>query len=274
MKNFSMLIVLSSLLLCSCPAYADGVKLGMLQNSAMTEEGFLTRAKTQPTIWTWKVLDTKHGNGTSYHFYEDLISMLMALNSGKIDELELPKACAEYVINTNPDYKICCVSCSRGATFSFGFLEDKGGELQKKFNYALSLMRKDGTIDALQLKYLRSPGKIEIDPVKFDSFPEAETIKIALTGYLPPIDFVGTDGKPKGFNVAMIAEIARRLKINVEILNVTTGSRTQALTSGRANVIFCYRLIDGAEVQYDAPEGVIFSQPFYYFDIFAHVKKK
>jgi len=135
-------------------------------------------------------------------------------------------------------------------------------------------MREDGTIDALQLKYLRRPGKIEFEPVKFDSFPGAETIKIAVTGDLPPIDFIGEDGNPRGFNVAMIAETARRLKVNVEILSVSTGSKTQALISGKADVIFCYRLIDGAEVQYDAPEGVIFSQPYYYFDIFAHIRKK
>ena len=72
----------------------------------------------------------------------------------------------------------------------------------------------------IQEKYLLNPGADELESVKFDSFPNAPTIKIAVTGDVPPIDYVAPDGKAAGFNVAILAEIGRKMKINIELMFV------------------------------------------------------
>ncbi|MBQ5660201.1 MAG: transporter substrate-binding domain-containing protein [Lachnospiraceae bacterium] len=45
-------------------------------------------------------------------------------------------------------------------------------------------------------------------------FEGARTIKIGVTGDLPPMDFVAANGKAAGFNIALLTEIANRAQVN------------------------------------------------------------
>ena len=45
-------------------------------------------------------------------------------------------------------------------------------------------------------------------PAAFAKFDDADTITVALNGYLPPIDYVDEAGNPAGFNVAVLAEMS------------------------------------------------------------------
>ena len=223
----------------------------------------------------YKVYGAGHGKDDNFHYYPNITSMLMALNAGEVDELFMNKLSAEYVISTNPEYMISCAERATGAYYTFGFMKDSSGLLlQKNFNNALADMRQDGTLNALIHKYCMKPGKDEISSVKFDRFEGAETVKVALTGDVPPVDFTAADGKPAGFNTAILSEIGRRLKVNIELVDVDTAAKTAALASGRVQAVFWYLLIKDTDLQYDAADGVIFSDPYYEWDIFLHVKKK
>jgi polar amino acid transport system substrate-binding protein len=81
---------------------------------------------------------------------------------------------------------------------------------------------------------------IESDPVakELPHFDGARTIKIGVTGDLPPMDFVAADGKAAGFNIALLTEIANRAKVNFEIVQIETGARAMALSSGKVDVVF------------------------------------
>ncbi|MBQ7733747.1 MAG: transporter substrate-binding domain-containing protein, partial [Synergistaceae bacterium] len=138
-----------------------------------------------------------------------------------------------------------------------------------EFNRILNLMQQDGTLDGFNARYLANPGKDEAESVKFDSFPDAPIIKIAVTGDMPPIDYVASDGKAAGFNAVILAEIGRRMEINIELININTAARNATLVSGRADGVFWY-ITDN----FDKPEGILFSQPYYTFDEFVHIRKK
>ncbi|MBQ6774465.1 MAG: transporter substrate-binding domain-containing protein [Synergistaceae bacterium] len=99
--------------------------------------------------------------------------------------------------------------------------------------------------------------------------PEAPTIKIAVTGDIPPIDYVAPDGNAAGFNAVILAEIGRRLKINIELMNINTAARNATLASGRADGVFWYIAHES-----DKSEGILFSEPYYTFDEFVHIRKK
>ena len=201
--------------------------------------------------------------------------MLMALNAGEIDEIRLPKAVGEYILNTNPDYKISCVSRTKEAYFVFGFLKDEGVIHQKNFNRALRQMKKDGSLDALKRLYFVDAVKNDPVSVNFYSFPESsQKIKVAVTGDIPPVDFIAPDGKPAGFSTAVLSEIGRILNMNIETVNIDTDSRSAALASGRVDVVFWYCMFDENQNSYDIPENVIVSEPYYEWDTFVDITKK
>ena len=95
---------------------------------------------------------------------------------------------------------------------------------------------------------------LEEDGSLRDSFNEAITM-----------DDADDTGHAAGFNTAVLAEIAQRLEINIELVQVDSGARTLALSSGRADAAFWARsaaadpVIEGLDI----PEGTITSESYY-----------
>ncbi len=114
--------------------------------------------------------------------------------------------------------------------------------------------------------------------MKFEKFVDAETITVALTGDLLPVDYVDAGGAPAGFNVAVLAEISRRLHVNINTIQVETGARLAALTSGRADAVFWFHENLGVgKADYlfiERPKGVIISAPYYAWNEFYYIGKK
>ena len=210
------------------------------------------------------------------HFYDTLLSMQMALKSRKINEVALPEAVGLYLVNNDPGLEILFSLNMTPSTISFGFKQGNNS-LQKEFNNAILSMKKDGTLDRLADKYIVNFAA-DNEEVKFNNFKDAKTIKVAVTGDLPPIDYIAPDGRPTGYNTAILAEIGRRIKKNIRLISVDAGGRSAALASERADVVFWYRNTSGIKsknkkvgnalggVMKDSLSGVILSEPYYSWD--------
>ena len=82
----------------------------------------------------------------------------------------------------------------------------------------------------------------EIAPIELPVIDGAETVRVAVTGALPPMDYVAADGTPAGFNTAVLAEISRRINRNIEMVFVDSMSgRSAALASGTVDAVFWTR---------------------------------
>lgn len=277
MKRFASvtLALLLGLISVSIPAPAEEARpvrvAGELAKSNMTEaefDGWLAEEFEKG----WYVFEDNHL--VQFKYFDDLSGMLLALNAGTIDEIDLPRFAAEYVVKTNPEYQICCAeSMPYEMSLLFGFLDNEAGrDLQGRINGALRAMKADGSLDALEWEYLKPGAAAELTPAAFDTFPESnETIRILVTGDLPPIDYIDANGIPAGFNTAVLAEIGRRLGVNIELISSQTGSRTIALTSHKADAVFWYMKTPG--VPDDMPEGLVFSDSYLDWDIWLHIKK-
>lgn len=268
------LALLVALCALAVPALAEGKTLtvGRLDKSNQSEEEFnrMMEEDIMPSIWY--VYDGDHE--THYQYFDDLSGMLLALNAGTIDEITLPRFAAEYVAAKNPDLEICCVqSMPFEMSLVFGFRDDEGGrDLQARINEAIRAMKADGALDALKADCLRSAMDTELASVQFDAFPESgETIRVVVTGDLPPMDYIGADGVPAGFNTAVLAEIGRRLGINIELVSMQAATRTLALTSNTADMVFWF--MDSPGLSDDMPEGLVFSQPYLSWDLWLHIRK-
>lgn len=135
-------------------------------------------------------------------------------------------------------------------------------------------MKEDKTLAALQMSYVVNPGVSKPEAVQFAKFDGAETVKVAITGDIPPIDYVAADGTPAGFNTAILAELGKHLKMNIELVQVDSGARAAALSSKRADVVFWFQVRAGEEIQPDIPDGVILSDSYYDWTKYLHIRKK
>ena len=221
-------------------------------------------------------------------FYSSMNQMIMALNAGEIDEILFPKASAEYFLSVNPESVITCMVMMKDAPFLFSFgFSAENKELCESFSKALAEMKRDGTLVTLQGKYLMGantavfeesaiadPARMAQTPVVFRKFEGAREVRIAVTGDMPPIDYIAPDGSAQGFNAAVLAEICGRLGLNIKLQNIESGARVAMLTSGRSDAVFWFEHKRGSNDSHDAPESVILSEPYYQFDTFYHVGRQ
>ena len=208
-------------------------------------------------------------------YYKNLSSMQMGLESGSIDQMSTYQSVADYLMARKPEY-VPSPHFVLNLSDSFCFAVKKGDEdLKKSINDTLVEMKKDGTLDRLVKEYI-TDAKKDSDPpaVSIQKFDGAKTIKVAVTGDLPPLDLVLPDGKPAGFNTALLAEIGKRLQINIEIVDVDSEARAASLASGTADVAFWAILpIDERPADMDTPEGVALTEP-YFSDKIIHLSLK
>lgn len=277
MKHVKIFLLVTALVvLSSSIVYADGAKVGILSLAKMTAEDFSKAAAVVATKFVlWEVNENKGDAPQSFRYYDNMSAMLLALEAGEIDEIMLTRPVAEYLTAQNPSLKVSAVTgMAANLGYSFGFLKGERGEaLREKFNEALSIIKQDGMMDKLHAKYLVNAGAKAPEVVKFPSFPDGETIKVAVTGDLPPLDYTAADGKAAGYNTAILAEIGKHLGCNMEILQVDSAARVPALTSGRADVVFWFNVTSSGE-QADLTSDVIISAPYYASDLLFKVRKK
>lgn len=265
MRKF--LCVLAVMMVCAVSYGLEKhvITLGMLEKLNSTEESFAEE-------WQKSFAPNNELLEVRVKFYSNLNALQMALTAGEINHIVLPEVTAEYLMNQNPDYESVLVLHSKGMGLAFGFRADNTA-LRDKFSQAVTAMRDDWTLSALEGMYLASPGRNAPNPVEFAKFDGAMTITAAVTGDIPPVDYMTADGTPAGFSTAVLAEIGKRLGVNIRLMSVESGARSAALASGRADVVFWYEVDKGAESQPDIPEGVIVSETYYDWEKFIHLRK-
>jgi ABC-type amino acid transport substrate-binding protein len=115
-------------------------------------------------------------------------------------------------------------------------------DLRDQFNEAITSMKADGTLDRLVKEQIEDMiASLVTAPITMPVADGARTIRVAVTGALPPMDYVAADGTPAGFNTAVLAEIASRTGLNIELVVVDSIGRAAALASGAVDAVFWTR---------------------------------
>ena len=277
MKKF-LLTMLAVVLMTSCAwAADDGFRVGLLNRLNTTAENvqkLYISNKSQNFFQTFRKQAAPEKR--SFKFYDSLMTMLLALNKGEIDEMVLPKDVADYVLKNATSLEIGAIArLSINIGLAFGFdNNEKGHKLKTLFNTALAALENSGRLAHLRELYITNPKGAPV-PAQFTKFEGAETIKVAVTGDLPPIDFIAENGIPAGFNTAVLAEVAKITKVNIELVNIDSSVRASALKSGRVDMVFWFEKPQGGIYpSLDIPEGIILSEPYYTFNEYMNLKKK
>ena len=230
-KRICVFLLFALLLLCltGCGAKEQAEKIGTLEAAGMAEvktpAHIEHRQKEQGNI----DVQSKPVN------YSNISSALLDLRAGKLKGLVLEGAVADYVVHRNPDFAV--QKDYRVVDFSMITME-KNQEVYEILNSAIVAMKADGTLDRLVENELQAYIESDPEPVVLPKFGFGRTIKIGVTGDLPPMDYVAANGKPAGFNMALLAEIASRAQVNIEVVHIETGARPMALSSGKVDAVF------------------------------------
>lgn len=206
---------------------------------------------------------------SGYRFYDTLNSMIAALASGSIAGMAVDEHTAQYLLSKTEDFAVYTPDetvPSYNLCFSM-LLREEDVERCDAISGAIADMEADGTLDALKQAYIDDViAGIEPEAVVPEHFDGAETLKVALTGDRPPMDYFSEAGEPIGFNTAIVSEIGKRLGLNVELVSVDTGARAVSLASQGCDVVFWmeagdYGNWEKADVE-DQPENTVVTTPY------------
>ena len=213
-------------------------------------------------------------------FFDNLTAIKMAFDAGQIDEIGTYKIVADYLVARDSKLEILTMTHETTAdtfedTFVFA-MRAEDTDLKNSVDAQLEAMKNDGTLDNLIKIYITDLKGTEVpSAVEFETFDGAETLKIGVTGDLPPLDFISADGKATGFNTAVLSELGKRLQRNIEIVQINSAARAAALSSGNIDISF-WAVVPQNEAlpaDLDKPQGVEFSVP-YFKDELVHIGLK
>jgi len=278
-KLIALLLVLTLVLaLCACgtsaeetaqtaAAYGEGAPLegpptsgavAVLSQLNLTEDEYSALLNGK-----YKAINYTHGidvqeMSLKAKFYDTLDAQIMALEAGDVDYVEVPHSVAQYLCAHND--KIKCgydmrphpeetefnhdVNLRSQTGLSFLMLETNTA-LRDAFDKALADMNADGTLDKLVQEYITDAVDDETQKAVAFEKNDSETVRVGVTGSLPPIDYVAPDGTFAGFNTAILAEIGRRMGVNIELVQVDSIGRATALSSGIVDAVLWTRAGNG-----------------------------
>lgn len=261
-KILLVLILCASVILTGCfsEPKAEEIKIGMIKYLNASEENMNELMKK---------IERKKGetlSSCSTVYYDNLSSMQLALSSDQIDEMSTYRCVANYTTGKNSEFVIVPIAAKLSDSFCCAFREGDSN-LKNEFDSAIKSMQGDGTLINLTKVYISDLAIGEepqvVDIKKIDGAP---TIKVAVTGDLPPLDLIKSNGTPAGFNTAVLAEISKRIGKNIELVSIDSGARASALISCTVDVLFWARVPDedsDMPSDVDIPSGVIFSLPYF-----------
>lgn len=263
-KIFTLMTICLLILMTGCGGEKtsdnEKIKLGMITRLNASEENFGEfMAKVEESLGV-KIASHKPV------FFDSLSQMQAAIQAKQIDEISTYSSVARYMTAKEPRFSLL-KDHSLEFVDSFCFaLRDDETELRDRLNRIIAEMQADGTLNKLTKEYITDIST-ENDPpaAELPHFDSEPTIKVAVTGDLPPLDFVSADGTPAGFNTAVLAEISKRMLLNIEPVDIDGGARAAALTSKQVDVIF-WAIVPVSEIipsDSDKPDGVILTDPYF-----------
>ena len=274
MKRFLSLLLILALTVTAVSAAAEKtVRIGEL--SYLNSDGF---ARSGMLAEAMKAIQNYSGGfqifGNTYIFndeeaatpveidrveaveFDNLNSMLLSLETGVIDGMIVYFTVGSYMCRQNENLTSWLEYSEMekmyggemtniknrfildqilGTDFSFLMMEDQL-PLRDEFNRAIADMKADGTMDALKDSIM------ELNKTEMAKIDGAETIRVGVTGDLPPIDFIDEHGIPAGFNTAVLAEIGKRIGKNIKLVSLDSGARSLALADKTVDVVFWSRI--------------------------------
>ena len=199
-KLVSYMLALVIALALAVPALAEEepLKVGILSRLGVEEDVDAQAREVAEEKGAEKYADSTF----EMTYFDSLAEMTLALDAGRIDILSADEPTVEYILSRNDAYEAVHPVSEMSLSYSMLFLEEDV-DLRDSFNEAIAAMKEDGTLDELAAEYIDGVIAGE-DPesVAFPTFDGADTVTVAVTGDVPPMDYVDDTGHAAGYSTA------------------------------------------------------------------------
>lgn len=173
--------------------------------------------------------------------YNRAIDVLAALKSGKIDGFASHQFAADYLLKRDTQIVVIPVVDVPIEGHAIMAVRSEDVKLKSMLDSAIIILRDNGTISALEMEWITNlPAENEPTFNEIPVIEGAASYYVGVSGDLPPLDYVASDGFPAGFNVALLSEIGKILNINFKFVSLETQARFTALASKKIDIIFCH----------------------------------
>jgi polar amino acid transport system substrate-binding protein len=247
---------------CSSEKTAKIDKISDLGGKVIGMASPVTSAETVKAEFT-KFIGAAPKEIVYFNSSNDAITSILA---GKTDAAYVMKFSADYYVKKNTDLKIITGQKTTDMNAVMAVRsEDK--QLQEDLDKAITTLRENGTLKKLQDEWITNlTANNEPTNKEIPKIAGAKTIYVGVTGNEPPLDFIAADGRPAGFNVALLTEIGKLLNINFEVVSVESQARFTALSSKKIDVVFPNLSPNDREWTKEAKNDTwIATEPYYTF---------
>ncbi|MDR3122179.1 MAG: transporter substrate-binding domain-containing protein [Treponema sp.] len=157
--------------------------------------------------------------------------LLTALKTKRVDAMLTTVETSRFLISADEALNI--IPADRPGDGLRMILRDTDAALLEELNSGIAILRAEGALDRLYEQYIAN---VTVDhlaaaPAQLPRIEGAQTILVGINGDLPPYDYISADGKPAGFNVALMGELGRTLGKNIQFVAIPSEARFSALLS-------------------------------------------
>ncbi len=232
-RNRSLFLLLAAMLLAfglvPVFAYADGEEPTPMYQT-LDELAGKRFAYVNGSVYNLKVQEQI--DGTSEEFYPSLAECVAAVEAGKEDAAVQLSYCCQLVVNRRPG--TVALLPQPVADVSEGFFFPRGSTLTAQFNELIAKFGADGTLRALEEKWVAADEAGKTLPEQDWDAPNG-TLRFVTSGVIEPFSYVGEGGVPKGYDVELALLIARELGYHLEVSTLPMDSIFAAVDTGKAD---------------------------------------
>lgn len=207
------------------------------------------------------------GEPKEIQYFKRYPDCVTALETGKVDAIYIQKICADYYAKRNSNLKVITYD-----TIKLGFIMAVRSEdqlLRDDLDKAITTLQDNGTLKRLENEWVTNlPAKNEPTSKEIPKIDGAKTVYVGVCGNFLPLDYIAADGRPAGYNVALLTEIGKLLDVNFEFVSLEPQARFAALSSKKIDVIFCQL---GGKLSH---KNCIGTKPYYSADVGCFLVKK
>lgn len=239
MKNRLMLVlvilVVIALLSCNREKTSKIEKTPDLQGKVIGMIALPLPAKTIET----SVANAIGGQPGEVKTFKRASDYLMALLTGKIDAAFVPKFKAEYDVKRQSKLKIIPVIQPVKMNVVMA-VRSADGQFKTDLDKAITILQENGTLKRLEDEWVTNLSTAkEPENRQTPKFAGAKTVYVGVCGDIVPLDYIAADGRPAGYNVALMNEIGKLLNINFVFVSIETQAKYAALNSKKIDLVFC-----------------------------------
>ncbi len=183
-----------------------------------------------------------------YCSFSSVDNMLAALRSGTVRAVWASDLTADYLIRNNDDLTVLIEPEEQSERLRFAMaFRPEDTVLRDSCNTFLEELKNDGRLEELTAKYINGDDEeavtekdMIVNSKEFIGADLNNTLYIGITGAVPPVECLTTDGEAAGFCVSLSDLLGQYLGRRVQFLVMNNETIFTELMAGRIDLVFCY----------------------------------